>query len=117
MIAVVFTKEFEECIQEIGAEIKKDNSLSNNQFSKSAERFYELTTVVHKADDLLSPAVGFIAMMCLGMLCGGAYACLIGDGTFKEWMVPVLISVGALVVLLPPLVALNSKVMNTFDVT
>ena len=114
VIAVVFSKEFEKCIQELRAEIKKDNSLSNNQFSMSVERFYELIAVVEKSDDLLSITVGFNVTVCLGMLCGGTYACFIGDGTFKEWHIPILISVVALAVLLPPLVALNRKVMIYF---
>ena len=113
VIAVVFNKEFEKCIEELAAEIKEDSSLSKNQFSKSAERFYELTTVLQKADDLLSIIVGFNVMLCLGMLCGGVYACLIGDGTFKEWYLPIFSSIVTLVVLLSQLVALNSKVNSS----
>ena len=113
VIAVVFSKEFEKCIEELGAEIKKDSSLSNNLFSKSAERFYELTAVLQKADDLLSTTIGFNVMLCLGMLCGGVYACLIGDGTFKEWYLPIFSSIVNLVVLLSQIVGLNSKVNNS----
>ena len=114
VIAVVFSKEFEKCIQELAAEIKEDSSLSNNLFSKSAERFYELTAVLQKADDLLSTTIGFNVMLCLGMLCGGVYACLIGDGTFKEWYLPISSSIVTFIVLLSQIVALNSKVNNSF---
>ena len=114
VFAVVFSKEFEKCIEELAAEIKEDSSLSNNLFSKSAERFYELTAVLQRADDLLYSTVGFNVMLCLGMLCGGVYACLIGDGTLKEWYLPISISIVTLIVLLSQLVALNSKVNNSF---
>ena len=111
VIAIVFRKEFGDCVDKIKDKIIKNNTMSNDDISKIFERFYDLNTVLQKADEILSPIIGLNLIISLGMLCGGSYGILIGEGHIKDWHFPILLSIVALFVIIPPLTAVHSKVV------
>ena len=54
-ITIVLRTKFVHCVEELQNEIEKKASLSSEIFSETVQRFYKLTTILHKADNMLSP--------------------------------------------------------------
>ena len=88
IIAIVFRKEFQDCVDIAKDKIIKNNIVSNDDFSEIFERFYDLNTVLQKADEILSPIIGLNLIISLGMLCGASYGTLIGENSIKTWHFP-----------------------------
>ena len=110
IIAIVFRKEFQDCVEKTKDQIIKNNTVSNDDISEIFETFYKLNTVLQKADEILSPIIGLNLIIALGMLCGASYGTLIGENNIKTWHFPILISIVTLLLLVPPLTAVHKKV-------
>ena len=110
MIAIVFRKEFENCVDKAKDQIIKKNTTSMDEFSEIFERFYNLNAVLQKADEIFSPIIGLNLIISLGMLCGASYGILIGEGNINDWHFPILISMITLFTLIPPLTTIHIKV-------
>ena len=104
--------EFVHCVEELQNEIEKNTSLSSEIFSETVQRFYKLTNILHKADNILSPIIGLNITICMVMLCGVVYKCLVGNCNFAQWNLPTITPVVILIILLPPVIATNNKVVN-----
>ena len=83
--AIVFRKEYMNCVNKAKDIIIKNNIVSNDDLSEIFERFYDLNVVLQKANEMLSPIIGLNIIIALGVLCGASYASLMGDGSLKEW--------------------------------
>ena len=83
--AIVFRKEYVNCVNKAKDKIIQNNTVSNDDLSEIFQRFYDLNVVLQKADEMLSPIIGLNIIIALGVLCGASYASLIGDGSLKEW--------------------------------
>ena len=110
MVSIVLTKELDKCIDDPQEKILKDKFLSNDTFSDTAEIFYELICLVKKVDEMFSVVIGLNLALSFGMLCAATYGIFVGDGKFKNWTVPILISVLTLLILLPSISNINTKV-------
>ena len=109
--AIVFRKEYVDCVNKAKDKIIKNNIVSNDDLSEIFERFYDLNVVLQKADEMLSPIIGLNIIIALGVLCGASYASLIGDGSLKQWHFPILLSIMTLFILIPPLTAIHNQVI------
>ena len=112
IVAIVFRKEFGDCVDKIKDKIIKNNTMSNDDISEIFERFYDLNTVLQKADEITVSYYWFKSYYIIrnASLCGGCYGILIGEGHIKDWHFPILLSIIDLFVLIPPLTAVHSKV-------
>ena len=110
-IVIVLRTEFVHCVEELQNEIERNTSLSSEIFSETVQRFYKLTNILHKADNILSPIIGLNITICMVMLCGVVYKCLVGNCNFAQWNLPTITSVVILIILLPPVIATNNKVV------
>ena len=95
--------------------MENDKYLTPETFSETTERFYELTSIVQKVDEMFSDIVAMNLTLALGILCFAIYSLLKHTGTALGWAIPILMSVSILLTLLPSVTALNSKV-NTENV-
>ena len=109
--AIVFRKEYVNCVNKAKDKIIKNHTVSNDDLSEIFQRFYDLNAVLQKADEMLSPIIGLNIIIALGVLCGASYASLIGDGSLKQWHFPILLSIMTLFILIPPLTAIHNQVM------
>ena len=116
VISVVLRREFDKCIENIQEKIKKTGILPSDIFYETVERFQELRCLVEKVDDMFF--IDFTLNLCasLGMLCSSIYGIYVGHFTSNDMHLQIIISIGTLLLALPPSAALHSKVTATFIV-
>ena len=85
IIAIVLKKEFNACIHQLENNITKENTLTKEQFSTTIHRFYELTSVVHKVDKMLSDIIALVMIISMALLCSGTFGLITGEAS-RGWM-------------------------------
>ena len=86
--------------------------LSGDTFSETVERFHELGGVVEKVDDMFFLNFSLNFSLSLGMLCGSFYGIYVGDLTYEDMHIPILVSMVTSLITLPRSAALHSKVTH-----
>ena len=115
VIAIVLSREFDGCVADLQSKCNKNKYLNSGGLFGTIDRFYELASIVHKVDEMFSVFIGLNLTAALGMLCGAIYGVLAGEGTLEEWSMPVMVSIVTLILLLPSVASLNSKVRLIVD--
>ena len=111
VLAVVLRREFSKCIGDLQDNIHKKNTLSSDMFTEAIERFQQLRSLTQKFDDTFFMILSLNLSSALGMLCSAIYSIYIGEAKFELKKAQMGASFATLVVLLPPLAALHSKVI------
>ena len=111
VLAVVLRREFSKCIGDLQDNIKKTNTLSSEIFTEAIDRFQQLRSLTQRFDDTFFLVLSLKLGAALGMLCSAIYSIYVGEGTFERKKGQLGASLATLVVLLPPLAALHSKVI------
>ena len=110
VITVVLGREFDKCIENLQEKVNDTETLSGDTFSETVERFKKLRGVVEKMDDIFFLDFTFNLGLSLGMLCGSFYGIYVGDLTYEDMHIPILVSMVTVLIILPPSAALHSKV-------
>ena len=111
VLAVVLRREFSKCIGDLQDNIKKTSTLSSEMFTEVIDRFQQLRSLTQIFDDTFFMVLSLNLSSVLGMLCRAIYSIYIGEATFELKKAQMGASLATLVVLLPPLAALHSKVI------
>ena len=105
-------REFSKCIGDLQDNIKKTSTLSSDMFTEAIERFQQFRSLTQRFDDTFFLVLSLNLGAALGMLCSSIYTIYIGEATYERKRVQLGVSLATLVVLLPPLAALHSKVIK-----
>ena len=110
VLSIVLSREFNHC-NSVLQNIIIEQTYSANFFTDIKKRFYKLSSMVEKVDDVFSSFVAINLVLSLGMLCGALYTPVKERIYLEGWLMPVGYSMLILLILLPPLANLNSKVI------
>ena len=112
VLAVVLRREFSKCIGDLQDNIKKTSTLSSEMFTEAIDRFQQIRSLTQRFDDTFFLVLSLNLGAALGTLCSSIYTIYIGEATYERKRVQLGVSLATLVVLLPPLAALHSKVIK-----
>ena len=112
VLSIMMANEFDRCSEDFDNFMKKADKLSVEELSKMTDKFYDLTLLVDKMDAMFSLPVGLTLAASLGTLCMTVYKTVTFglDVTTSLGSLDVSGSALALMILLPSLTLLNSKV-------
>ena len=110
VINLVLAAEYDKIVTDLHFQLDKDNCLSKETFTHATEKFFELTSLVDKVNDIFSDFFAVNLYLSLGLLCAVTYGILIDDGSVLGWGVAIKMATGILVLILLPATILNEKV-------
>ncbi len=110
VVTLMLTKEFQKTNEHLELKLKPDGRLSNELLCTTIDRFYKLTKLVHRANQLFSLLLGLILTTSFGMLCAVIYYILTENKHLDLWIAPLILAVINLIILIPPLVSINNEV-------
>ena len=110
VINLMLSAEYDKIANDLHSKLHKEKCLSTETFSHATERFYELTSLVDKVDDMFSDIVAVNLALSLASLCTISYGIILDDGTVQDWGIGIKMSTAILVLILLPTTLLNEKV-------
>ena len=110
VINLMISAEYDKIVSDLHCKLDKEKYVSRETFSHVIERFYELTSLVDKVNDMFSDIVAVNLAFSLASLCTVSYGILLDDGTVQGWGLGIKMSSAILVLILPPAILLNEKV-------
>ena len=110
IICLVISESYDGLTSVLKERIGKNRCLTDEAFSEATERFYELTGLVRKVDDMFSDIVGVTFCLSLVILCCAIYGTIIKSGTVEGWSIPLVMSLTIIYMLLISAPTLHSRV-------
>ena len=107
----ILRNEFYYCLNDLEKNITDNKYLPTDSFPEMSQRYRHLISVVNKADAMFSVPVAIILIISFGFLCAGVYGFAVGM-KLAQWYYTLIISVAAIMTLLPSLSELHHKVSD-----
>ena len=109
VLTAVVANEFDTCNSDLEQTLTKANTISLGEFSKMTDKFHDLAMMV---DAMFSKVVALNLASSLGSLCVTVYTIAQGQNV-TTWTLALSCPALTLIILIPPLTSLNTKVNNT----
>ena len=111
VMASVIANEFNTCDSALEQSMVNANTFSLEELIKMTDQFHELATMVKRVDAMFSKTVALNLAAALGSLCVAVYTIAQG-GNVTDWTLALACPALTLMILIPPLTSLNTKVYD-----